>query len=453
VELVRTDLTTAAGEGEFCFKVNGERIFCKGTNWTPLDPFHARDAAKLPAVMAMVGDLGCNMVRCWGGGVYEPESFYTLCDEMGVLVWQDFAMACGLYPQDDAFAVRLAAEVRQVVRRLRHHPCIALWAGDNECDAAHLWKSRGDPNGNRLTRQVIPAVLRDEDRTRPYLPSSPYISEAVYKAGVEFIPEDHIWGPRLYYKGEYYRHTHCHFASEIGYHGSPSVASLRKFISADKLWPYGNEEWRLHITDPVPGLDQFGYLVDLVRRQHVEIFGKFPDTLEEFVWADQVKQAEAFKFFIERFRAQKWRRTGILWWNLWDGCPELSNALVDYYGEKKLAYAVVRRAQQDPCVILCEPENGRQAVVVANDTRTAWPLRFTVTDVDAGTEVLAGEVVAAANATTPAGSIPWAGPVPRFYVMRWESPAGRGINHHLSGEPPFDAARYRRWLEQVEDPG
>lgn len=449
VELLRTDLTNDAGEGEFCFKINGERIFCKGTNWTPLDPFHSRDMEKLPRVLEMVEDLGCNIMRCWGGGVYEPDAFYEWCDSHGVMIWQDFAMACALYPQDDEFAGRLRNEVRKVVKRLRHHPCVVLWAGDNECDAMHVWMARGNPNDNVLTRKVIPGVLNEEDSTRPYLPSSQYISEAVYKAGMAYVTEDHFWGPRGYYKGDYYMGVKCHFGSEIGYHGCPDVESLRKFISPDKLWPYGNDEWQLHITDPVPGLNVFGYLVELMRTQHQAVFGRFPETLEQFVLADQVKQAEAFKFFIERFRAQKWRRTGIIWWNLWDGCPELSNAIVDYYWQKKQAYEVIKRSQQDPCIILCEPENGQQRVVIANDTNRIFNLKFEISDVETGELVLSGAAQAPANATTPAGDIPWAGKNPRFYLLKWESEAGRGINHHMSGNPPFDAAQYRRWYDRL----
>lgn len=449
IELVRTDLTNDAGAGEFHFKVNGVKIFCKGTNWTPLDAFHSRDAEKMPGVLAMVEDLGCNIMRCWGGGVYEPDAFYDWCDAHGVMIWQDFAMACALYPQDDEFAGCLRDEVRKVVKRLRQHACVVLWAGDNECDAMHIWKGRGNPNDNVLTRKVIPGVLNEEDSTRPYLPSSQYISEAVYKAGMDYVTEDHFWGPRGYYKGDYYMGVKCHFGSEIGYHGCPSVESLKKFISPDKLWPYGNEEWRLHITDPVPGIDQFGYLVELMRTQHQAVFGKFPETLEAFVQADQVKQAEAFKFFIERFRAQKWRRTGIIWWNLWDGCPETSNAIVDYYWQKKLAYEVIKRSQQDPCMILCEPENGRQVIVVANDTSQTDNLKFEISDMETGRVVASGSVQAAANATTPAGEIAWAGKTPRFYLLEWQSERGRGVNHHMSGEPPFDAEQYMRWLAKV----
>jgi beta-mannosidase len=129
VGLDRTSITTEDGGGEFCFRVNGERLFVLGTNWVPLDAYHSRDRDRIQPALELVEDLGCNMIRCWGGNVYEDDLFYDLCDRMGILVWQDFAMACAVYPQDRPFQDRLRSEVRRVVRRLRQHACIALWAG------------------------------------------------------------------------------------------------------------------------------------------------------------------------------------------------------------------------------------------------------------------------------------------------------------------------------------
>jgi beta-mannosidase len=195
VKLDRTSITDASGSGEFCFHINGEKVFLMGTNWVPADAFHSRDASRLPKMLALAEDVGCNVIRCWGGNVYEDDVFYVFCDRKGILVWQDFAMACAIYPQDAEFCARLADEVRTVVRRLRHHPCIALWSGDNECDCAYSWGGQNlDPNTNVLTRRVIPDVLREEDCTRPYLPSSPYIDEVAYKADQSLLSENHLWG-------------------------------------------------------------------------------------------------------------------------------------------------------------------------------------------------------------------------------------------------------------------
>ncbi len=237
-------------------QVNGERIFILGTNWVPLDAYHARDRERLDRAVEMVVDLGCNLVRCWGGNVYEDDRFFDLCDEAGILVWQDFAMACAVYPQDDAFGARLRDEVRAVVRRLRQHPSLALWAGDNECDETWVWTGgrRRDPNRNVLTRSVIPGVLREEDPSRPYLPSSPYVDDVAFASGRRLLPEDHLWGPRDDYKGAFYTESVCHFVSEIGFQGCPGVESLERYLTPGERWPFGgSEEWRLHSTAPLPG--------------------------------------------------------------------------------------------------------------------------------------------------------------------------------------------------------
>jgi len=451
VALDRTSVTDPQGSGEFCFRVNGEKVFILGTNWVPVDAYHSRDAARIPPIMEMVDDLGINMIRCWGGNVYEDELFYNLCDEQGVLVWQDFAMACSIYPQDADFRSRLADEVRQVVRRLRQHPCIALWSGDNECDASYLWSGRNlDPNSNVLTRQVLPGVLLEEDAGRPYLPSSPYIDSVAFYANRDYLPENHLWGPRDYYKSQYYQGSLCHFASEIGYHGCPSVRSIHKFISPDKLWPYqGNEEWLLHASSPVPGVNLYDYRVELMAKQVRELFGEVPGTLEEFAFASQVSQAEAFKFFIELFRGSKWRRTGLIWWNLIDGWPQFSDAIVDYYMEKKLAYSFIQRSHAPLCLMLKEPGNWKQVLVACNDTREDLPLDYALRDVESGEVLAEGQGIAKADSVTPVGEVPFSMGTRRFYLITWSSRLGQGVNHYLAGNPPFSLAAYRTWLERA----
>jgi len=451
VRLERTSVTDEEGDGEFCFWVNGERVFAMGSNWVPLDAYHSRDRERIPMALAMADDLGCNMLRCWGGNVYEDDLFYDTCDEMGILIWQDFAMACAAYPQDAAFRQRLAQEAQAVVRRLRHHPCIALWAGDNECDQAYTWAGRPlDPNDNVLTRQVLPDVLRAEDATRPYLPSSPYVDSVAHARGHRYLPENHLWGPRDYFKSRYYTESLCHFASEIGYHGCPGPSSMRRFLSPDKVWPYqDNEEWLLHATSPVPGVNIYDGRVELMANQVRELFGQVPDDLNTFVAASQISQAEAFKFHIELFRTSKWRRTGILWWNLLDGWPQFSDAIVDYYGTQKLAYSFIKRAQQPLLVALREPLSWQQELVACNDTRQPLAVRYELRDVETGEVLLAGEAIAKSDAVTVLGTIPYSQGAHRFYALSWRSEQGAGRSHYLAGNPPFDLSQYLGWLERA----
>lgn len=441
IALDRTPITTSAGEGEFCFRVNGERLFAMGTNWVPADAFHSRDHSRIPQMLEMAGDLGCNMIRCWGGNVYEDDLFYEICDQKGIMVWQDFSMACAVYPQDNEFCSRLESEARKVVRRLRQHACLVLWAGDNECDMAYSWFGRHmDPNANRLTREVLPRVLLEEDPSRPYLPSSPFIGPEAFKAGEEFLPENHLWGPRDYYKGPFYKGSLCHFASEIGYHGCPAPDSIRKFISPDKLWPYqDNDEWLAHSTT-------YSYRIELMAKQIRELFGQVPDNLDDFAFASQVSQAEAKKFFIEFFRSTKWRRTGIIWWNLIDGWPQFSDAVVDYYFRKKLAYDFIRTSQQPLCLVLREPEAWSQELVACNDFRDEMEVRYSVRDINTGSAVAAGRAIARGDSVTVFDRIPYSTGEKRFYLLEWETSAGPGRNHYLAGNPPFDLEQYRQWL-------
>ena len=151
-------------DSHFLFRVNGIPLMVKGTNWVPLDAFHSRDAARLAQALALVDDLGCNMIRCWGGNVYEDQAFFDYCDEKGILVWQDFAFACCRYPQGIEFpGTACGREAEAVVERLRNHACLAIWCGDNEIDMALPvgWPAIQSRTGS--TRTVIPhgaAALR-----------------------------------------------------------------------------------------------------------------------------------------------------------------------------------------------------------------------------------------------------------------------------------------------------
>lgn len=146
------------------------------------------------------------------------------------------------------------------------------------------------------------------------------------------MPEQHLWGPRDYYKSRFYTENTAHFASKIGYHGCPNISSIKNFIESKYLWPWqNNPQWRTHCTDSVSGGGPYQYRVKLMADQIKELFGFIPENLEDFVLTSQISQAEAKKFFIEMFRIKKWRRTGIIWWNVIDCWPQFSDAIVDYY--------------------------------------------------------------------------------------------------------------------------
>jgi len=450
VALEHTDTTTAEGEGEFAFVVNGEKIFIKGTNWVPLDAFHSRDAGRLDETLDMVCDLNCNMIRCWGGNVYEDQPFFNRCDEEGIMVWQDFAFACALYPQTPAFHQKIREEAEALIPLLRNHPSLALWAGNNEIDYSYLVAMpKLDPNrADRISREILAEACGRMDPWRDYLPSSPYFSSELWKLGCpdDRRPEDHLWGPRDDFKGPYYRSSSAHFVSEIGYHGCPSRASLEKMMTPENLWPWQeNDEWLTHAIRPQPRSVEFNYRLALMAHQISVLFGAVPEDLDAFIAGSQLSQAEALKFFIERFRIGKGRRTGILWWNVRDGWPQISDGVVDYYGSAKAAYQVIRRVQQDICVMLDEPVDSFHEVVAVNDTMKAAPLSVLILDGDR--PLLAGEFTVPANGRISLGRVPEAS-AQTIYSIVWDCGGASFSNHYLAGPRPFDLAQCRQWYEQ-----
>jgi beta-mannosidase len=446
VKLERTETTTLAGNGEFRFVVNGVPILCKGSNWVPLDAFHSRDAQRYEMALALFRESNCNIVRCWGGNVYEDHVFFDLCDRYGLLVWQDFSLACGIYPRHEAFYAMLEEEATSVVRKLRQHPSLALWGGDNECDDAYNGLGI-DPNRNLLTRERLRTVAENNDFYRPYLPSSPYYSP---KAVAERLPspEQHLWGPRDYYKSDFYRNASVHFASEIGYHGCPNRASLEKFLSPAALWPWqGNAEWILHASDFMGTDGPYAYRVQLMADQIRELFGVVPENLDDFILASQISQAEAKKSFIEMTRLKKWRRTGIIWWNMLDGWPQFSDAVVDWYGAKKLAFTYIQRAQAPLCLLVTEPQDWHIKLVAGNDARTDFTGQYQMTDLQSGEVLLEGAFASPANQNTELATLRVSQAEHKLFGITWEANGQRGKNHYLLGKPPFSLADYKTVLQ------
>ena len=457
VELERTDITTPESPGEFVFRVNGVSIFMKGTNWVPLDALHSRDPLHLDGAIAMLANLNCNMIRCWGGNVYEDHRFYDLCDCEGMLVWQDFSFACLIYPQTDAFGEVVRREAESVVRKLRNHASIGLWAGNNEIDQAYHWEGLTiDPNTDRLSRHVLPEVVRRFDPYRTYLPSSPYISPAAYATGRagEVMPEMHLWGSRPYFKNAFYTGSTSHFVSEIGYHGCPVRETLEECMDPEFLWPWkDNDQWATKAVRSMRHQPQHASRIQLMTNQLSYLFTDVPDNLDDYVLASQVAQAEAFKFFIEWFRQAKWRRTGILWWNLRDCWPIISDAIVDYYGRKKLAYPFVLRSQADVTIVCGEPEGGAHPVWVVNDTLSDAEGRLAIRDVDSGETVLECDFAAPANERVRTGEI--SRPAGQgMWLIEWRCGGETLRSHYLYGEPTFALGDYKRWLSaaMAEDP-
>ena len=446
VDLVRTETTSWDKPGQFMFKVNGVPILVKGSNWVPADAFHSRDAARYEKLLALFVDLKCNFLRSWGGGVYEDHAFFDICDRNGIMVWQDFALADAVYPLTDDFLDLIRQEAVSVVSKLRNHPSLVLWAGDNEVDGAYLFHGL-DPAHNRINREVLPEVVFRCDPYRAYLPSSPYISPEVAATGNhQLMPEEHLWGARDYFKSTYYTQHTAPFVSEIGYNGCPGLSSLKRFIDADHLWPWQkNPQWILHSSSTVG--DPYQNVV--LANEATEMFGPVPNDLGDFIQATQFTQAEAFKFFIEMTRLAKWRSTGIVWWNVVDGWPLLNASVVDYYFNKKLAYYYIRRVQEPVVVMVDEPKSWHCRVVVGDDSRQDAAGHYRVWDADSGATLLEGDYAVKANENLEVGQIPVFHSGKHLWLIEWTANGKRYVNHYLQGMPPFSLEQYRAWLPKI----
>ncbi|WP_353196090.1 sugar-binding domain-containing protein [Parapedobacter defluvii] len=458
VHLDRTEHNDMENDyGRFCFVVNGEPVFARGTNWVPLDALHSRDAALLDDAFQLMVEANCNMVRCWGGNVYEDHRFFDLCDENGIMVWQDFAMGCTFYPQRDDFARMIEEEATAVVTKLRNHPSLVLWAGNNEDDVALRWTLINfniDPNRDRVSREVLPRVIYEMDPTRPFLPSSPYYSQQVYDEGShdDLLPENHLWGPRGYYKDAYYTQAKARFVSEIGYHGLPNRSTLEKMFTKDAVNPWldgkvglWNDEWMTKAVRPFPDEPKQGGRNDLMTNQVKILFGSVPADLDNFIRASQAVQAEAMKFFVEKWRGDKPERSGIIWWNIRDGWPILSDAVTDYYNSKKLAFHFLKNVQENVCVFINDAKAGKHPLVAVNDTRKDSGGYVTVTDIASGKTLYQGDFTVPANGKSVISELP-ALQGQGMLLIRCEIDGKPYTNHYLYGEPPFNLDTYYELL-------
>ena len=287
--------------------INGEDVFCKGADWMPGDlfisnvtPDRCRDLVKLAK------DANINLLRVWGGGVYERPEFYEACDEMGIMVWQDFMFNGATYPESDEFIHEVAAETSAAVKQLRTHPCIIAWTVNSNCET----------DNNKLFQEVIPNVLRALDHSRPYCA--------------------------------------CSKADRIIAKGSPSIETLREFIPQDKLFPPENDVWQYHNGNSI---------ADLTRKT----MGDF-DTVEQFAAYSGILQGEMLKAEIERCRREKWAISEAMLWKYNDIWPEVSSGIVDYFLRPKIGYYYAKRAFA-PVIVSFKQVEDRVQLFVTSDQR------------------------------------------------------------------------------------
>jgi beta-mannosidase len=356
-------------DGGFSFqiKVNGKYIFAKGANWVPLDIMTGViEEKKYRKAIDMALDANFNMLRIWGGGIYEKDLFYQLCNEQGIMVWQDFMFACSDIPDDQPwFSEHIIPEIEEQVKRLRNHPSVVMWCGGNEKTGSFgAMKSYGDNTFNYLIRGIVGHL----DPTRYYAPSSPF-SYTDY--GNDLLSGDthcNSYQPCLSTTMTDFRNVlagyKTAFASEIAVQGSSRLKSLRKFIPEDKLWPT-NDIWDLHFTrNPYDGTSKT--FVGHQKSAASELFGDFSG-VQDFVKKSMVMHSEFVRAEAEYYYARKETCGGAMFWMYSDVWPSGTWAIVDYYMEPKPAYYAAKRAFEPYQAIITQLEKGTVLRIV-NDT-------------------------------------------------------------------------------------
>ena len=456
VDLVRSTEIEPLDKREFKFIVNNKPVFIKGSNWVPFTALHGEENDRMEKSLRLFTELDCNAVRCWGGGVYEDDDFFDFCDRKGLLVWQDFMIACEFAPSTEEFKEEVRIEAESVIRKLRQHPSLALWCGDNECDELLFWHPQYKkilPSDNQISRQVLKNAVLKYDPVRDYLPSSPFNPDSVKTAGKrEWIPEQHTWGSRDNFKSDFYIKSNAIFASETGYHGMPAVESVKKFIP-EESWNgrTGNIDYLVHSSQPF-GDEKgvYSYRVELMEDQVRNLFGHVPEDLENFVTASQIVQAEAVKTFIEFFRINKYRKTGIMWWNVIDCWPQFSDAVVDYYFVRKLACSYIKRAQQEVMLTFSEPADWMARLQCSNDLDHEITLNYTVREAGSSEILLQGVKTVPADTSCEIDMMKVSIGEQKMYIIEYEYNGRKSFNHYTQGFPPFDLEKYKIWQTELD---
>ena len=362
----------------FRFVLNGVPIFAKGANWIPADSFvGAIPGERYAALLAAARDANMNMLRVWGGGIYEHDTFYEVCDALGLLVWQDFMFACALYPEDNPdFVAEVEAEARYQVARLRSHPCLALWCGNNENQWLHD-KQAWDTPGARVPGAlyydaILPRVVAELDGQIPYWPGSPYGGNDHNSMADGDRHNWDVWhgdSPRRFGEKPHgdispegvsyrrYAEDVGRFISEFGMHAVPVYETLRRDIPADQLYHHSPAMDHHNKDNPKNKGDNL----------MVSVTG-LPENLEDYIAFSMIAQAEGLKFGIEHFRRRKPHCSGTLFWQFNDCWPVLSWSVMDYYGFGKAAYFYARRFYAPVLASFQSQDDGSIALWLVNDT-------------------------------------------------------------------------------------
>jgi beta-mannosidase len=439
----------------FAFRVNGREIFCRGANWIPADALMSRVTPDgVEDLLQSAVDANMNMIRIWGGGFYEPDWFYDLCDRLGLMVWQDFMFACNLYPSTPDFLESVAAEVDYQVKRLSSHPSIALWCGDNELVGALTWfeESRKDRDRylvsyDRLNRTIETAMKKAAAPEAIWWPSSPAVGplnfgDAWHADGAGDMHYWSVWHENKSFDN--YRTVRPRFCSEFGFQSYTSMPIVREFA----------EQKDLNVASPVMEAHQKNAGGNERIAATMFRYFRFPKDFASFVYLSQIQQGLAIRTAVDFWRSLKPHCMGTLYWQLNDTWPVASWASLDYGGNWKAMHYMVRRFFQPVNIAAIPSDNGTEiAFSMVNDT--ADPVTITLQTFLVSLNGEKQPFVAAAGTCSPDRAdtlvrLP-VSDIPKDMLLFWSFEASNGMTgagHHVPGTyKALDLAPSRLSLE------
>lgn len=384
-------LDTSADDigNRFAFRVNGRDIFMCGANWIPADALPERGSYEVVRdLLQSAIDANMNMLRVWGGGQYEADWFYDLCDEMGILIWQDFMFACNTYPAHQRQWLDLVRqEAKQQIRRLSSHACIAIWCGDNELVGALGWFEDSKADRDRYVaiydrlNHALEEEVENEAPGIPFWSSSPSVGRLNFGDGwhIDTSGDMHFWDVWHSAKDfEHYRTVRPRFCSEFGFQSFPSMKTIETFTDP-KDRNVSSKVMEVHQRNDGGN----SRIVETIQR-----YFQFPDSFEDMVYLSQLGQGLAMKTSIEFWRSNKPRTMGTLYWQLNDTWPVASWASLEYKGGWKSTHYMARRFYA-PVMVTAQPdaETGDIVVWAVNDTGAPVSLTVGLRSVDVSGEM------------------------------------------------------------------
>lgn len=369
VEICRTPDNDGTDGEEFCFRVNGVKIFAMGANYIPEDQILSRcSPERTRTLLKSCATANYNMIRVWGGGIYPEDYFYDMCDRLGLLVWQDFAFACAVYNADIEFCRNIKQEFIDNIKRIRNHASLGMWCGNNEIESLiQYWckpvTKEQEKDYLRIFEKLIPNVLNHYDPQTFYWPSSPSSGGGYNESSADNKGDSHYWDvwhcmkPFTDFKKYTFR-----FCSEFGFESIPCMKTVRTFA----------EEKDLNICSPVMEAHQkceagneklLYYLAQMVH---------YPYTFEGLVYATQIVQADAIRINVEHMRRNRGRCMGSLYWQVNDSNPVISWSSIDYFGRWKALHYYAKKFYAPVLCSVDDSDSSRPVVNVSNERLTEF---------------------------------------------------------------------------------